>query len=82
MNGRTKEEHYILKLYELAKKSGSQLNSKDCFAVGSELGLSEKVVKPIVNILTQANFIKKTGEKSIALTSRGEELVKNLLGQK
>lgn len=75
----TKDERFLIKLYEEAKASGSPYNCKDQLAIGSAIGLSEKVVVPMVNLLAQANFVKKVGERGISLTTRGEDLVKSIL---
>lgn len=79
MQGRTKDEQFMIKLYEVAKESGSPYNIKDSYAIGALLGISDKVVRPMIALLAQANFIKKSGETGIFLTPRGEELVKSLL---
>lgn len=82
MQGRTKDELYLIKLYELAKASGSPANRKDAYVVGKVLGLTEKVVKPMIDLLARANFIKKVEEKDIALTPHGLKLVMQLLENK
>lgn len=74
----TKEERYILKLYEMATKSGAAQNMKDCYKVGEALGFSDKVVNALINILAQANFVKKIDDRGIHLTHRGVELAKRL----
>lgn len=72
----TKDEQYVLKLYELAKGSKGY---KNCYEVGEALRFSPKVTLVIVNTLAQANFIKKKEGALIHLTERGIKLAQDLL---
>jgi Mn-dependent DtxR family transcriptional regulator len=74
----TKDERYIIKLYEDALKDGNPLNLKDRYKIGEFFGLSDKVVKGMVKVLQQANFVKLVDEKGIHLTPHGVNLAKKL----
>jgi len=75
---RTKDEQFILCLYEEAEKTGDIENPVDRYEVGKLAGLHPKAVDAISKLLIQANFIKKAGEVEIYLTPHGEKLVLRL----
>lgn len=76
----TKEERYLLKLYELANKSDQEINR---YTVGQAMGQKEKGVDTIVRLLAQANFVKKGEEEdAIYLTENGLTLIAELQGKK
>jgi Mn-dependent DtxR family transcriptional regulator len=77
----TKDERYLIKLYQEALQSGSALNLKDRYKIGQYLGLSDKVVKGMVKVLQQANFVKLVDENLIHLTPHGENLAKKLIDE-
>lgn len=81
MAHRTKEELFMLRLYEMANLSGDVTKLHDRYAIGAGIGLSYRVVNAICNTLLQANFIKKEGEAGIYLTPRGITLVQTLLSE-
>lgn len=74
----TKDETYILALYELAEKTGDIENSIDRYEVGARAGLQPKGVNAICKLLIQANFIKKSSESEVYLTPHGVKLVERL----
>lgn len=76
---RTKEERYILKLYEMALEETDPTSPFDRYAIGAALGLAYRGVDTICNTLLQANFIKKEDANAIYLTARGVELAQRLL---
>ena len=78
MAGITKEERFILKLYELLENNNEEC--LDCFDVGRSIGKSRRFVEHTVRILTQANFIEKVDDSKISLSQGGEALVSDLLG--
>lgn len=77
----TKDENYIICLYEAASKTGDIETPLDRYAVGEMAGLNPKGVDATCKLLVQANFIKKAGESDIYLTPHGEKLVKSLLDE-
>jgi Mn-dependent DtxR family transcriptional regulator len=77
----TKDEKYLIKLYEEAKKSGNPTNHKDRYKIGEMLGLSDKVVNGMMNGFVQANFVKKIEERGVQLTPHGVKLVLALLDE-
>jgi Mn-dependent DtxR family transcriptional regulator len=80
MSGRTKEERFILKLYQAAIQTGDAQNPIDRYAIGQSAGLSPKSTDTMCRELARANFIRKAEpEGYIVLTSRGEELACTLI---
>lgn len=77
--GLTKDERFMVRLYEEAMKKGEYDEPQDRYAVGQLVGLQKTAVDTICNLLAQANFIKKKGPAEIALTAHGVNLVKDLL---
>ena len=78
---RTKDENFILCLYEEAAKTGDIHNPLDRYEVGQVAKLHPKAVDTICKLLLQANFIKKAGEVEIFLTKNGEDLILRLLSE-
>jgi predicted transcriptional regulator len=78
---RTKDELFILCLYEEAQKTGNPQNPVNRYEVGKRAGLQFRAVDTICKLLLQANFIKKEGEVDIYLTKNGEDLVHRLLAE-
>lgn len=78
---RTKDEIFIICLYEEAEKSGSTRNIRNRYEVGKCAKLHPKAVDTICKLLVQANFIKKEGSANIYLTKNGEELALRLLSE-
>lgn len=77
-NNRTKDENFILCLYEEAEKTGDVEHPVDRYQVGTAANLHPKAVDTICKLLVQANFVKKSGENEIYLTPHGIKLVMNL----
>ena len=75
---RTKDESFMLKLYEEALKQQDVEDPLDRYAIGRLAGLQERAVDAICSLLVQANFIKKQGLNDISITSHGIKLVENL----
>lgn len=78
----TKDELFILRLYEAAVASGDMEESFDKYAIGEKAKINPKAVDAICKLLVQANFIKKRDEESVYLTRRGEDLALTLLSEK
>lgn len=79
---RTKDELIILRLYELAQEAGDMDAEFDRYEVGKSIGMAQRGVDTICNLLAQANFIKKVDNKMVRLTSQGERLALLLLSGK
>ncbi len=76
---RTKDESFIVKLYEEAQKLPDINDPQDRYTIGQMVGLQKKAVDTICVLLAQANFIKKKGDVDIAITSNGIELALTVL---
>jgi hypothetical protein len=77
--GLTKDELYLIKLYQMASLLGDAFQEIDCYAVGQAAGYNHRSVDNIVRMLARTNFIKKGEGESIFLTPHGERLVHHLL---
>ncbi len=75
---RTKDETFMLRLYEEASKQPDIEDPLDRYQIGQLAGLNQKAVDTICNLLAQANFIKKHGKVEISITPHGMKLVDNL----
>lgn len=78
MKHRTKDENFILRLYEEAEKKGDLEQPLDKYEIGDLCHLHPRAVDTICKLLVQANFIKKFDEVQIYLTSHGLKLVASL----
>lgn len=76
---RTKDENFMIRLYEEALKSPDINDSFDRYYIGSLAGIQPKAVDAICTLLGQANFIKKKDRTEISITPQGINLVKNIL---
>lgn len=75
----TKDERFVISLYECAQKAGDLEASFNRYEVGAHANLQERGVNAICKLLVQSNFIKKDGEDGIYLTVRGIALAERLL---
>jgi len=75
---RTKDENFIMSLYEEAEKTGDLENVIDRYQAGLVAHISPKGVDTICKLLLQANFIKKANENEAYLTPNGIRLVEKL----
>lgn len=76
---RTKDEHFVITLYDEAKKTGDLESSLNRYTVGTKAHLNPKAVDAICKLLVQANFIKKSSELEIYLTPHGIKLAERLI---
>lgn len=74
----TKDENYVLALYEEAVERGGAENPVDRYVAGTRAGLNTKGVDAICKLLVQTNFIKKESETEVYLTPHGLKLVERL----
>ena len=75
---RTKDENYMLSLYEEAEKLGNLESPIDRYQAGRAAHISPKGADTICRLLIQANFIKKAGEDEVYLTPHGIKFVQQL----
>ncbi len=74
----TKDESFLLKLYELASAQGDLSFAIDRFAIGRAIGQNDKGANVIARDLAQANFVKKGEGDAVYLTDHGLWLVNKL----
>lgn len=75
----TKDELFLLKLYELALKAGDVKTAFNRFAIGRAIGQNDKGANVIARDLAQANFVKKADGDEVYLTDHGLRLVERLI---
>lgn len=77
----TKDELFIICLYENAKKSEDMESIFNRYEIGQQVHLQERGVNAICKLLVQANFVKKDGLDGIYLTKNGVALAERLLDE-
>lgn len=75
---KSKEEMFILKLYELAHQKGDPENEVDRYEVGKLVGEHKKATDNTVQLLTKNGFTKRGEEPFVYLTPRGVALAEEL----
>ena len=75
----TRDELYLIKLYEEGQKLGDIYAEVDRYHIGAIIGQNNKSVDNMVRMLAQANFVKKGSGNNIYLTRQGEVLIEDLL---
>jgi hypothetical protein len=76
---RTKDEKFLIALYEKAMEKGEIETPFNRYDIGAIIGLHPRGTDTICTLLLQANFIKKEEEKDVFLTPNGQRLVESLL---
>ena len=79
MKYKTKDEKFIIGMYQAALELGDIESPVNRYQVGDKLGLYVKGVDTICQMLLQANFVKKGGLDDLCLTAHGVNLVKELM---
>lgn len=83
---KSKEEMFVLKLYELAMKTGDPENEVDRYAVGKLVGEHTKGADHTVQLLTKNGFTKRGDGSLVYLTKGGvalaQELISNTIREK
>jgi Mn-dependent DtxR family transcriptional regulator len=74
----TRDELFLIKLFELSQAAGDAFQEIDRYEVGKAIGQNDKSVDNIVRMLAQTNFVKKGEGNSIYLTQNGDSLVSDL----
>ena len=77
--GRTKEEQFLIRLYEVATRGGDSLGVVNRYDIGKAVGISPKSIDTMCKQLMRTNFIKRDGEIDVHLTPHGEKLVHSIL---
>ncbi|MFY7842711.1 MAG: hypothetical protein ACOVOR_01675 [Rhabdochlamydiaceae bacterium] len=77
----TKDEMFLVRLHEIAKKKGDPMLPIASEEIGQTLGLNHHAISNIVRHLAQANFVKKDKEKNVWLTPQGIRLLDLLFSQ-
>lgn len=77
-SNRTKDERYLVTLYEMALESGDMETEFHRYDVGVRATLSDKTSDTICKLLIQANFIKKDGDM-VYITPHGIKLAVQLV---
>lgn len=75
---KTKDELFMIKLYEEASKLPDIEDPLNRYHIGSLAGIQPKAVDAICNLLVQANFIKKRGDEDVVITPHGIKLAESL----
>ena len=76
----TKDERFLLKLFELATSLGDPTYEVDRYKVGQTMGQKQRGVDSIVRILAQSNFVKLGSDSNVYLSDGGLTLIKTLRG--
>lgn len=77
----TKDEQFIMCLYENAKQSGDLESVFNRYDIGGQINMQLRGVNATSRLLVQANFIKKDGEEGIYLTPHGIKLAERLFSE-
>lgn len=75
----TKDERFLIKLYEMATSQGDVEGQIDRYLIGKAIGQNDKGIDTIVRTLAQTNFIKKGEGNAVYLTSNGLALLRILI---
>jgi hypothetical protein len=75
----TKDELFLIKLYEMANHLGGPHEEVDRYVIGRAIGQNDRGIDTITRLLAQANFVKKGDETTIYLTEHGLRLVNHLI---
>ena len=76
----TKDERFLLNLFEMATTLGDPTNEVDRFEVAQAMGLRQRGIDSIVRLLAQCNFVKLGSGSNIYLSEGGLTLIKTLRG--
>lgn len=75
----TKDEKFLIRLYELTKASGVEDHLMDPYDVGRSIHFSPILVETLCKTLRRTNFIRYESNGLIYLTSNGIALAEELL---
>jgi len=75
----TKDEMFLIKLYQAANALGDVYAEVDRFVIGKSIGQNDHCIHNIVRHLAQANFIKKSDGDAVYLTDQGLRLINELI---
>lgn len=80
MQSRTKDERFLICLYEETKKQQSKEPHFNCYEIGKLALIQPKGVDAICALLLRTNFIRKDRENNVWITDHGTKLVLSLIG--
>lgn len=75
---KSKEELFVLKLYEAACKVGDPQALIDRYIIGRQVGAHTKGADHTVQLLVKNGFLKRSEESLVYLTERGVALARSL----
>lgn len=78
----TKDELFLVKLYEMAREQGDHYAPFDRFQIARAIGQNDRGGNVIARDLAQANFVKKADGDEVRLTDHGLKLVRMLLNER
>ena len=78
MKARTKEEKFLIALYETISAAGDFDTEVDRYLVGRKISLHDRGIDTICKELAQTNFIKRHGPVMISITPNGKRLFDTL----
>lgn len=78
---KTKEEKFLIAVYEAALLHGDPHGEVNCYTVGQSIGLHPRGIETICHQLSRANFIKKSDDDLVYVTENGLALIKLLKGE-
>lgn len=79
---RTKDESFLLRIYEEALLKPDIEDPLDPYKVGQMVGLHKVAVETICKLLIRSNFIKKHGQGEVRITPHGIKLAQQLRNEK
>lgn len=78
MKALTKEEKFLLFVYQAALAKGEWDAEIDRYSFNQKLGgMHERGIDTICNQMAQANFIKKRGPRNVSITENGRRLIES-----
>lgn len=75
----TKDEKFIVTLYELTKAQEEDEAVFDCFEIGKKNAMAHKQVETITKQLVRGNIIKRTEYNLVKITPLGISIAESLL---
>lgn len=76
---RTKDEIFMIRLYEESLKHSEIDQPLDKYYIGNLANMQRRGVDATCHLLIQTNFIKKCSQTEISITPHGIKLAKSLL---
>jgi hypothetical protein len=74
----TKDELFLIKLYQFASDAGDPESEIDRYRIGKAIGQNNHAIDTIIKHLAQANFVIKSEGNLLYLTPHGLNLARSL----